>query len=110
MRFHFESAALYVGGDGFVYSFFSREPGRGHGSKLLRSVVKWADCLSMDLTLSVEPYGHKNLSQEELVKFYKKFGFKLASAKSYARGFGDKTRIRHAVRMKRVKTLSLPRN
>jgi ribosomal protein S18 acetylase RimI-like enzyme len=63
--------------------FFNRlkayEEGKGFGSKLMKELVKILDKKNIILINHVNPYGNLNLNQ--LITFYKKFGFENAKSK-----------------------------
>lgn len=52
----------------------AQSPRKGHGSKLMKDVVAYADMLGRDLLLEAVA-DRVTISQSNLVKFYKRFGF-----------------------------------
>lgn len=57
---------------------YARVRGQGHATALLREITEWADKNDLELHLTVRSYGHPVhtiLSNEQLVRFYSKFGF-----------------------------------
>lgn len=57
---------------------YARKRGLGHGSGLMKLVVEYADSENLELVLQVRAYstvGKDVLSNEQLIEFYKKFGF-----------------------------------
>lgn len=54
---------------------------KGYASKILKEMCEWADKNNMPMSLRASSGGHynmKGLSQENLIKWYKKFGFVLS--------------------------------
>ena len=69
-------ASMY-GVEGEVYYFNrlkSNNPGKGGGSKVLNQLIEHSEAAGVPILNEVNAYG--NLSQEELVRFYKARGFK----------------------------------
>lgn len=57
---------------------YSTDRGKGHATELLKTVMAYADEHGLKVWLSVKAYGHpvqSILSNEQLIEFYKKFGF-----------------------------------
>jgi GNAT superfamily N-acetyltransferase len=50
--------------------------GKGHGNRGMQQLCKWADDFGIMLKLRVEAYDGFTLNDSQLVKFYRKFGFK----------------------------------
>ena len=61
---------------GDIY-FFNRvksnKPGHGGGTKVMKQLLNKIDSLGIPLLNHVNPYG--NLSMDQLVEYYKKYGF-----------------------------------
>lgn len=77
-RFEKASADLVIWGNGTatLSSLYAITPGQGHGSGVMHLILDYAD--AHDLTLILVARRFKNprgLSNDELVKFYEKFGF-----------------------------------
>jgi len=55
--------------------------GKGYGSKIIQSVIEYAEKQGMPVALRASVGGHydtkSNMSQQDLITFYKKFGFEL---------------------------------
>jgi GNAT superfamily N-acetyltransferase len=55
--------------------------GKGYGSKIIQSAIQYAKEQEIPVALRASVGGHydtkSNISQEDLIKFYKKFGFEL---------------------------------
>lgn len=55
--------------------------GKGYGSKILQSAIKYAEEQGIPIALRASAGGHygtkSKMSQEDLIKFYQKFGFEL---------------------------------
>jgi GNAT superfamily N-acetyltransferase len=55
--------------------------GKGYGSKIIQSAIEYAEKQGMPVALRASVGGHYNIksdmSQQDLINFYKKFGFKL---------------------------------
>lgn len=49
---------------------------KGFGTKAMDILTKAADSLEIDLTLHAKPFGRETMNKRDLVKFYKKYGFK----------------------------------
>lgn len=49
---------------------------KGFGTKAMDILTKAADAIGVDLTLHAKPFGLNTMGKRELVKFYKKYGFK----------------------------------
>lgn len=67
------------GSDTVHISGFSVVPdkrGSGHGKRGMQQICKWADEFGLTLRLWVERYDEGPISTTDLVKFYRKFGFK----------------------------------
>ena len=67
-------------GDGLarVFNLYCRPDYRrqGYASQVMRKLTEWADKEHYRLYLSVQKYGkNEGLGNEELIEFYKKFGF-----------------------------------
>lgn len=83
MFFSCESASAELkimrGNLGFLTSVFSHDRGLGHGRLIMTEITEWADLSKMTLELIALGYAagklKPNLSEEELVWFYEKFGF-----------------------------------
>jgi len=55
--------------------------GKGYGSKIIQSAIKYAEEQGIPVALRASVGGHydtkSTMSQEDLIKFYQKFGFEL---------------------------------
>jgi len=55
--------------------------GKGYGSKIIQSAIKYAEEQGIPIALRASVGGHydtkSKMSQEDLIKFYQKFGFEL---------------------------------
>jgi len=76
------SAELSITGNGMarLRGVYSKVKGKGHGSALMREITKYADEHRLRLVLVVQRFGypHKSaMSNEQLIEFYKKFGFRV---------------------------------
>jgi len=53
--------------------------GKGYGSKIIQNIIEYAKKQDLPIALRASVGGHynvkSNMSQEDLIKFYKKFGF-----------------------------------
>lgn len=82
--FNHESASCTVavdGNAGTVLRVYSKTRGEGHATGLLTKVIEYADKNGLRLNLRARQYGgpiQTMLSNEDLVKFYEKFGFEVA--------------------------------
>jgi predicted GNAT family N-acyltransferase len=63
-----------------LWSLCSEETRKGYGTAIVNLAVKVARDLMLPIGLSVGAFGHREKSQMQLVKFYRKFGFKVKSA------------------------------
>ena len=72
---------------GSVSSLWSDYRGRGHAIGLFERVIHLADALKLNLILEVAPYGDepKGLDKDQLVSFYKKFGFEMIDSTTMER-------------------------
>lgn len=82
MEFRYESATckLTEHGDGTadLTHVYAKNRGQGHASGLLRLVMEYVDSRELTVYLRVRAYGgpvQTMLSNEQLIKFYSKFGF-----------------------------------
>ena len=53
-----------------------KEPGKGHGRKVMQTIADLADQHRVTLKLRVEPFGSDRLSMKKTLDFYKRYGFK----------------------------------
>lgn len=81
-EFHYESASCEVtitnDGRGLLHRVYSKDRGKGQAKALLRHVTAWADENDLELYLCAQAYGHPVqtiLDNNQLIKFYEKFGF-----------------------------------
>ena len=58
-------------------SVWSSEQGKGLATQALQSITQIADDKNVILSLEAMPIYNKEMSTDELVTFYKKFGFKI---------------------------------
>lgn len=59
-------------------NLFSRIPGKGHGTDVMKKAVEYADQNGLTIVLVVGRYAYpdgRGLDNKQLVEFYKKFGF-----------------------------------
>lgn len=49
--------------------------GKGHATKLIEKITRYADCDRITLLLMPKPYGESALGVSELCEFYARFGF-----------------------------------
>lgn len=81
LQFRHETAScvlVVVDGIGRVSSVHAKVRHAGHATGLLKSVIDFADKNDLELYLEAKPYGHPIhtiLQLNELVEFYKQFGF-----------------------------------
>jgi len=79
IKYESASANLLMQPDGsaFLLNVMSKERGQGHGTKLMERICTFADQNRLRLTLSVQRFGdpHGGLDNQQLLDFYKKFGF-----------------------------------
>ncbi len=62
---------------GFLNSVYSRVRREGHATALMNQVIAWADENEVMLLLTAQTYGSEStLSNQALVEFYRRFGFK----------------------------------
>ena len=47
---------------------------KGHATRLMQQLIEWADTYDYHIFCDINPYG--DLTLEQLIVFYKKFGFK----------------------------------
>lgn len=59
-----------------IWGIYTTNPGNGDGGRALRFLMNYADRFDVNLVLTPKPYGHEYLKKDELVKWYKKYGFK----------------------------------
>lgn len=80
-EFRYESArcTVVISGDrGLVSHVYSKIRGQGHATGLLTRVIEFADKNGLELHLVARGYGgpvQTMLNPDQLVRFYKKFGF-----------------------------------
>jgi GNAT superfamily N-acetyltransferase len=60
-----------------IHRLWSREPGKGDGTNIMRALCDLADRFGVELTLKTIPIGRKPypLDRDQLAKWYEKFGF-----------------------------------
>jgi GNAT superfamily N-acetyltransferase len=60
-----------------IHRIFTREPGKGNGSAMLKALCELADRHGVELALKVIPIGRKPypLSREQLLAWYERHGF-----------------------------------
>lgn len=73
-------------------SIYSMEKGHGNAGKVMQKIVDIADKYGVTIALEVEPFGSAkgSLTKSQLVKFYKKYGFKSSE-------FGEMERVANKV-------------
>jgi len=73
-------------------SLYSIDKGRGNAGKVMQKIVDIADKYGVTIALDAVPYGTSKdkLTKAQLVKFYKKYGFKSA-------GFGEMERVANKI-------------
>jgi GNAT superfamily N-acetyltransferase len=73
-------------------SLHSLDKGQGNATKVMQKIVDIADKYGVTIALDPIPYGKdpNKLTYNQLVKFYKKFGFKFEEGEE---GFGDMERV-----------------
>jgi ribosomal protein S18 acetylase RimI-like enzyme len=79
-KFRHESAEAYLTmwGDGLatLSNLYAKEPQRGHSRALMGIITAFADERDLEVVLLVRRFGNtRGMSNEQLVEFYKKFGF-----------------------------------
>lgn len=64
-------------GNATISDLHSLQPRLGHATELMNLVVRRAQIKGLNLLLDVQRFGdpHRGLSNDQLVEFYKKFGF-----------------------------------
>lgn len=62
--------------------------GQGIGTKIMNSIIEFADSNNLPITLIPEP-DDDNISPKQLISFYKKFGFVVNSGKKKDYAFSD---------------------
>lgn len=83
IRFNYESSQLnliFAPNDpklAKISNLYSQIKGKGHASKLLNEVVRYADKHGIHLWLEVQRYGdsRQGLDNKQLIKLYESFGF-----------------------------------
>jgi len=58
-----------------IETLFITERNKGIGTKLVKSCIEYAKSINKDIVLYASPLGD-HISEEDLIKFYKKLGFK----------------------------------
>lgn len=76
----------------WISGLHSLEKGLGNATRVMNMVCKIADKYNVTLALDPNPYGKdpNKLNYNQLVQFYKKFGFQFEEGED---GFGDMERI-----------------
>jgi hypothetical protein len=79
-------------------SLHSMDRGHGNASRVMQKIVDIADKYNVTIALDAVPYGTGTgrLSRSQLVKFYKKFGFKFEDGQE---DFGDMERISERINL-----------
>lgn len=62
--------------------------GKGVGTKIMNSIVQFADSMKLPVVLIPEP-DDDNMSETDLINFYKKFGFVVNKGKQKDYSFSD---------------------
>lgn len=82
--FDYEAAkarlTLWDNGTGTVSGVYSRIRGKGYANVVMQGLVEHADKEDLELLLEVQRYGYSDTlspGNEELIKFYGKFGFEV---------------------------------
>lgn len=57
-----------------IETLFVTERNKGVGTKLVKSCIEYAKSVDKDIVLYASPLG-EHISEEDLIKFYKKLGF-----------------------------------
>lgn len=57
-----------------IETLFITERNKGIGTKLVKSCIEYAKSINKDIVLYASPLGD-HISEEDLIKFYKKLGF-----------------------------------
>jgi hypothetical protein len=83
-------------------NFESRRPGKGDGKAVMQAICQMADTLMLPITLQAcacysDLYGGDTLSQPALLKFYRRFGFRLIPNRYGPLGCKGSEMIRPAV-------------
>jgi GNAT superfamily N-acetyltransferase len=82
-EFRYESATCAVSVNGTkakLLRVHAKTRGQGHATALLKRVMAWVDSNGYSISLVVKSYGHPTqtiMSNDQLIEFYKKFGFEL---------------------------------
>ena len=79
IEFSYFSASCYVEEDGYLADLESKDKGKGHASALLKGVCEYADVKGRTINLIACPssWDKNGLSRAQLVKFYRRHGFKM---------------------------------
>lgn len=80
LKFKYKSATanLRIFSDNYanIYDFKAKKKRRGHGTKLIKKILKYCDKNEIEVYLLAERYGKNGFNtNKELVEFYKTFGF-----------------------------------
>jgi GNAT superfamily N-acetyltransferase len=73
--------AHIVDGKVMLSNLYSRVPGKGYGTDVMKKAVEYADKNGLTIVLVVGRYAYpdgRGLDNDQLVEFYKKFGFTVA--------------------------------
>jgi len=69
-------------GPAVLTGMHSEQKNQGHASELMEQICRVFDTMGMTVLLDAQPYGKRKdgLDQKQLIKFYEKYGFKVADA------------------------------
>jgi len=86
VKFKHESASANLRKDDHgvwnLTSVYSESRGKGHASELMRKISEYADVHGITVNLMAREYGAvKGLTNQQLVTFYRKYGFVVQSHK-----------------------------
>ena len=67
---------IYFDGTCGVYNVQSEKRKKGHGTGLMKKIVKWADKHDRTVLITADAFGPKSFKKnKDLADFYKRFGF-----------------------------------
>lgn len=70
------NVSVFYDGSCGVYNVLSAKRKKGHGTGLMKKIIKWADKHDLVLLITADAFGNDTFKKnKDLAKFYRSFGF-----------------------------------